>query len=79
MKEYIIPIAIIVFSLFVGFIFGHFIVKGRKDGTIVVEMTEDGERERVRFVLEMDLDEIKSRRKLLLGVENHISKNSQIL
>jgi hypothetical protein len=43
----------------------------------VIETTEDGERERIRFVLDLELDEIRYKTQLVLKVENGISKKSQ--
>lgn len=77
MKEYIIYTAITVVALLIGYIFGHFVFRKHQDGTIVIEMSEDRERERVRFVLELDLDELKDRKQITLGIENLLSQNSQ--
>ena len=77
MKEYLILAAIIIVSLVFGFIFGRFGIKKHHDGAVDIERTEDGERERIRFVLDLDLDEIKGKSQLILGVENHLSQNSQ--
>ena len=77
MKEYIIYAVITVVALLIGFIFGHFVFRKRQDGAIVIEMSEDGERERVRFVLELDFDELKDKKQISLNVENHLSQNSQ--
>ena len=77
MKEYLILVVAILISNAIGFIFGHFVFKKKSTGSVIVERTEDGERERIRFVLDLDLDEIKNRSQLVLDVENHLSQNSQ--
>ena len=77
MKEYIFMGLAIVFCLLIGFIFGRFMLKRHRDGSVVIELTEDKERERVRFVLDLDLDEIKYKNQLVLKVENNLSQNKQ--
>lgn len=78
MKYYIVFTLAIIISSVLGIIIGRFL-SHRHNGTIVIGMSEDGEREQVRFILDLDLDEIKNRKEIILGVENHISQNSQIL
>lgn len=75
MEEYIILAAAILISWWCGFVVGRAALKKHKDGDVVIEMTEDGERERVRFVLENDLDELKHRKRLVLYVDNTLSQN----
>lgn len=77
MKEYMILAIAVIISNAIGFIFGHFIFKKKSNGSVVIERTEDGERERIRFVLDLELDEIKGKSQLILDVENHLSQNSQ--
>lgn len=77
MKEYIFMGLAIIFCLLIGFIFGRFMLKRHRDGSVVIELTEDKERERVRFVLDLDLDEIKYKNQLVLKVENNLSQNKQ--
>lgn len=79
MKEYIILICIIFICLGFGFVIGRFGLKKHIDGTVVIEQTEDGKRDRIRFVLDLELDEIKSKTQLVLKVENDLSKNSQVI
>ena len=74
MREYLILIGLSVLWLVAGFIFGKLSSKTKPNGTIIIEPTEDGERERVRFVLDMDLDEIKTKRCLIFTVENQLSQ-----
>lgn len=78
MKYYLILGLVIITSLVLGFIFGRFL-KRQHNGVIVIGLSEDGEREQVRFILDLDLDEIKNRKELVLGVENHLSQNSQAI
>lgn len=77
MKEYVILICIIVVCLGLGFIIGRFGLKKHIDGTVVIEQTEDGERDRIRFVLDLELDEIKAKTQLVFKVENDLSQKSQ--
>lgn len=77
MREYIILIAVSLIWLGLGFMFGRFMLKRHRDGSVVIELTEDKERERVRFVLDLDLDEIKYKNQLVLKVENNLSQNKQ--
>lgn len=64
----------ILISLWVGFIIGRVVLKKKKDGVVIIERTEDGDRERVRFVLENDLEELKYKKRLVLYVENTLSQ-----
>lgn len=77
MKEYVILICIIVVCLGIGFVIGRLSLKKHIDGTVVLEQTEDGERDRIRFVLDMELDEIKDKTQLVFKVENDLSQKSQ--
>lgn len=74
MNEYVIYTLLVLFSLVLGFVFGRFGLKHHHDGSIVLEMTEDGERERVRFVLGLDLDQLEDRHQVTLKIENNLSK-----
>ena len=73
--EYI-EIGLILFAMvLLGFGFGRYGFKKQKyDGTVILETTEDGERDRIRFVLDMELDEITTKDQLLLKVSNQLSK-----
>ena len=79
MRDYIILIAVALVLIGLGFIFGRFMLKRHRDGSVVIEMTEDRERERVRFVLDLELDEIKYKKQLVLKVENTLSQNKQVV
>lgn len=65
-------VLIIAAAVVVSFIFAWFLSlrlhKGHIDGNIFIEPTEDGERERIRFVLDLDLDDIKQKRSLTFKV-----------
>ena len=75
MREYWILILVSMVCIVLGLIFGRLSKKTpSSDGTIIIEPTEDGERERVRFVLDMDLEQIKSKRRVIFAVENKLSQ-----
>ena len=76
--ESIIIIAVLVIGWFiVGIIVGKNIRKDQCDGTIFIEPTEDPNRDRVRFVLDLELDDIRKRKRLIFLVKNTDSKKSQ--
>jgi len=77
MREYVILGSVIIICLFLGFIFGRFGMKKHHDGAVILETTEDGERDRIRFVLDVDLDALKDKSQLTLKVENNLSQNQQ--
>lgn len=54
-----------------GALSAYFILRPKKDGSIVIEKSEDGERDRIRFLLGMDLDEIKKYKSITFFVEDH--------
>ena len=74
MNEYLIWVSVIVASLALGYIFGKLLTKKHSDGSVVLEMTEDGERERVRFVLDLDLDDLEDRKEITLKIDNRLSQ-----
>jgi len=74
MKEYIIYTLTFIVVWIIGYLFGRYIFSWRRNGTIVVENSEDGQRERIRFVLDMDLDDIKTKSQLVLKVEDETSQ-----
>lgn len=74
MTQYVVLTVAILISLWIGFIIDRVMLKKNKDGIVVIEKTEDGDRERVRFVLNEDLDELKYKKRLVLYVENTLSK-----
>ena len=69
----------IVLSLIIGFILGRIKPKQQYDGTIFVERTEDPNRDRVRFVLNLELDDIRKCKTLSFEVKTNESQNSQLL
>lgn len=69
----------IVLSAVISFILGRIGSKQKYDGTIFVERTEDPNRDRVRFVLNLDLDEIRKCKNLNFEVRANESQNSQLL
>ena len=71
----IIVIAVLVIGWFIaGIIVGKSIRKDQCDGTIFIEPTEDPNRDRVRFVLDLELDDIRKRKRLIFLVQNVDSK-----
>ena len=80
-SNYIFQGCLTVILFFLGIVIGRTVFrrKSESDGMIFVEPTEDGERERIRFVLNMDLDEIKQRKQIIFVIMDSESKNSQSL
>jgi len=74
MKEYILCTLTFLVVWLIGYIFGRYIFSRHRNGTIIVENSEDGQRERIRFVLDMDLDDIKLKKQLILKVEDETSQ-----
>lgn len=73
--ERAIFIAVVVIGVFlIGFLVGKSIRKNQYDGTIFIEPTEDPNRDRVRFVLDLELDDIRNRKRLIFLVQNVDSK-----
>lgn len=73
--ERAIFIAVVVVGVFlIGCLAGKSIRKDRCDGTIFIEPTEDPNRDRVRFVLGLELDDIRTRKRLIFLVQNVDSK-----
>ena len=71
----LILIGAIVISFIFGWLLSRLFKKSHYDGAIFIEPTEDGERERIRFILEMDLDEIKQKPSLLFKI--NVTTDSQ--
>lgn len=67
-KWVLIFIVAIVFSFIFGWVLSKYLNKKSDDGMIFIEPTEDGERERIRFVLNMELDDIKKKTFLIFKV-----------
>lgn len=79
LNNYLIIIAATIISFGIGFIIGRISTSKKSDGVIFVEPTEDADRERIRFVLNLELDDIVKRNQLLFEVKNMHSQNSQAI
>lgn len=81
MQQYL-PFIIVAFvCALIGILIGAIVMhlfNRRTDGTFVADLSEDGQREVVRFVLDRDFDELVKYKKIILKVENNLSKNSQL-
>ena len=73
---WIIIITISGFGMFLAFFLGWKFAKKHFDGVIRIETNEDNTREAVRFILNMDLDQIREEKQIVFKVED-LSKNSQ--
>lgn len=62
-----------VLSFFIGFIFAKIFYKKHYDGAILIENGEE-DRELMRWVLDMELDEIKEKKIIVFKVEDQTSK-----
>lgn len=62
----------VIFAFFLGWRFA----KTHHDGTIRIEVNEDGSRDVVRFILNLDLDDIRKHKSLVFKVED-LSQKSQ--
>ena len=71
-KDIVFAIAII-FALLIGVIVGKLSCKRKPDGTIVVENSPDRERTVIRFVMDIELEEIQNRKEIRLNVDNRLS------
>ena len=76
MDERLIFACCFIIGLIAGFIIGYLTSRQKPDGEIVIEKTsdEDGERELMRWVLEMDLDDIKKSSQIIFSVKDETSK-----
>ena len=76
MDERLIFVCCFIVGMIVGFIIGYLTSRQKPDGEIVIEKTsdEDGERELMRWVLEMDLDDIKKSSQIIFSVKDETSK-----
>lgn len=71
-------IAFIVAGLVLGFLAAYLIFRGDRkidkiDGEIIIEDSEDGEREVFRFDLGLSLDELEKRNYICLKITNKLS------
>ena len=72
-------LAVVIIAAAIGFLLGLTFAKRKIDGTIVIEPTEDNDRERLIWKLDMDLDDIKKHSQVVFNVENNTSKKSQFV
>lgn len=72
-------LAVVLIAAAIGFLLGVTLTKKKIDGTIVIEPTEDTDRERLIWKLDMDLDDIKKHSQVVFNVENNTSKKSQFV
>jgi hypothetical protein len=74
-----LEIAVIFLATAIGFLLGKIIMRRSTDGSIIIEPTEDDDRERLIWKLDMELDDIKKRNQVIFNVENNTSKKSQFV
>lgn len=72
-------LAVVLIAMAIGFLLGLTLTKRKIDGTIIIEPTEDTDRERLIWKLDMDLDDIKKHSQVVFNVENNTSKKSQFV
>ena len=72
-------LAVVFLAMAIGFLLGMILTKRKIDGTIVIEPTEEANRERLIWKLDMDLDDIKKHSQVVFNVENNTSKKSQFV
>lgn len=72
-------LAVVFLAMAIGFLLGLTLTKRKNDGTIVIELTEEADRERLIWKLDMDLDDIKKHSQVVFNVENNTSKKSQFV
>lgn len=66
-------VAVFAFIFFSGWIIGK--MSREKGGTIRIETNEDGSRDVIRFILNLDLDDIRKEKTISFKVED-LSQNS---
>ena len=72
-------LTVVLIAAAIGFLLGMIVMKRKNDGAIIIESTEDNERERLIWKLDMDLDDIKKRNQIVFHVANRDSKKSQLV
>ena len=72
-------LAVVFLAMAIGFLLGLTLTKRKIDGTIVIEPTEEADRERLIWKLDMDLDDIKKHGQVVFNVENNTSKKSHFV
>ena len=78
-KTIIFIVLIALVCLAIGFIAGRLSKKQHHDGQIIIEPTEDNDRERLIWKLDMELDDIKKKSQITFQVADHTSKKSQLV
>lgn len=73
MEKYILIVVIVAISFALGFFVCYISRKNIKDGTIVLENSSDGDRICMRFVLDIDLEDIEKKKRIELIVDNQLS------
>lgn len=73
----IFEIAVIALATFVSFLAGMIAMKKHSDGSIIIEPTEEDDGERLIWKLDLELDDIKKRDRIVFKVENNTSQKSQ--
>ncbi len=73
----ILGVAVLIFAAAIGFIVGFIATKWHRDGTIIIEPTEEDDGERLIWKLDLELDDIKKRDRIVFKVENNTSQKSQ--
>lgn len=75
--KYILILIVIYLLIFIsGWLSGK--LSRKKDGIIRIETNNDGSRDVIRFILYLDLDDIRKKQSIYFQVED-LSKNSQAL
>ena len=74
LEHKLLYIAVFAFIFFSGWLIGK--MSREKGGTIRIETNEDGSRDVIRFILNLDLDDIRKEKEILFRVED-LSKKSQ--
>lgn len=73
----ILEIVVLFLAAAIGFIIGSLATERHNDGSIIIEPTEEDDGERLIWKLDMELDDIKKRKRIVFIVENNTSKKSQ--
>ena len=66
-----------VFLFILGFIVCFIWIRTKTKGTIFIEETDEPDHDRIRFVLDLELDDIRKLKILTFKVRNGRSQNSQ--
>lgn len=77
--NFFLGVFVIILAAAIGFLCGMNLRKKHSDGTIIIEPTEDENREKVIWKLDMELDDIKKYSQVVFDVKNTTSKKSQLV